>query len=47
MACKHWQEGPRDAPPAAFSSDGLTDNINNNKGKGQGAGWLLVMTGNW
>ena len=23
MACKHWQEGPRDEPPAAFSSDGL------------------------
>jgi hypothetical protein len=23
MACKHWQEGPTDAPPAAFSSDGL------------------------
>jgi hypothetical protein len=20
---KHWQEGPTDAPPAAFSSDGL------------------------
>jgi hypothetical protein len=24
MACKHWQEGPTDAPPAAFSSDGLS-----------------------
>jgi hypothetical protein len=23
MACKHWQEGPTDAPPAAFCSDGL------------------------
>jgi hypothetical protein len=24
MACKHWQEGPTDAPPAAFNSDGLS-----------------------
>jgi hypothetical protein len=23
MACKHWQAGPTDAPPAAISSDGL------------------------
>jgi hypothetical protein len=26
MACKHWQEGPTDEPPAAFSSDGLIGN---------------------
>jgi hypothetical protein len=23
MACKHWQGDARDAPPGAFSSDGL------------------------
>ena len=27
MACKHWQGDARDAPPGAFSSDGLTQEI--------------------
>jgi hypothetical protein len=36
MACKHWQEGPTDAPPAAFSSDGLRADISGRQSSSRG-----------
>jgi hypothetical protein len=42
MACKHWQGDARDAPPGAFSSDGL-GYMHHARGSSRGGVMIMIM----